>query len=99
MQIATVRRLARQDAARAAGRLGRKLRRFADQIEAASILHSVLREPRKPEHTVEQAIELCISKAWINTQLNIKQACDLICPQGYSARIIDGNVSVMRLEK
>ena len=49
MQIATVRRLARQDAARAAGRLGRKLRRFADQIEAASILHSVLREPRKPE--------------------------------------------------
>lgn len=49
MQIATVRRLARQDAARAAGRLGRKLRRFADQIEAASILHSVLREPRKTE--------------------------------------------------
>lgn len=49
MHITTVRRLARQDAARAAGRLGRKLRRFADQIEAASILHSVLREPRNPE--------------------------------------------------
>jgi hypothetical protein len=49
MHIATVRRLARQDAARAAGRLGRKLRRFADQIEAASILHSILREPRKPQ--------------------------------------------------
>ena len=46
--------------------------------------------------TAEQAIAKCINQAWINTEWTAEKACKAICPQGYSARIVNGKVRVRR---
>lgn len=49
--------------------------------------------------TAEQAIAKCINQAWISTDWTAEKACKAICPQGYSARIVNGKVRVRRDER
>ena len=49
--------------------------------------------------TAEKAIAKCINQAWINTDWTAEKACKAICPQAYTARVVNGKVRVRRVKQ
>lgn len=51
------------------------------------------------ELTAEQAIAQCLRRAWIRSAMTFTKACEEVCPDGYTAFLINGNVIVRRAKR